>query len=107
LNGYLVSLDQKKAFDMVRDFLFKILAQQNLHPELIKLLKTLYNKITTRLQINGNLSEKIDLNRGVRQGCPLSATLYVVYVQSFINLCRMELKGIPIQGSKNSIKIST
>ena len=107
LNGYLVSLDQKKAFDMVdRDFLFKILAQQNLHPELIKLLKTLYDKVTTRLQINGNLSEKIHLDRGVRQGCPLSATLYVVYVQSFINLCRRELKGIPIQGSKNSIKIS-
>ena len=34
--------------------------------------------------MNGHLSQRIALQRGVRQGCPLSPTLYVFYVHAFV-----------------------
>ncbi|KAF6018457.1 hypothetical protein EB796_023230 [Bugula neritina] len=82
----LMSLDQKKAFDAVdRDFLFKTLEKFGVPTRLSAILKTLYTDTFTKIQVNGHLSESVALERGVRQGCPLSPTLYVLYVQMFVN----------------------
>lgn len=84
--GYLVSLDQRKAFDMVdRSFLFRFLDRAGLDEGILNAVKCLYASTGTRIQVNGHLSEEVLLERGVRQGCPLSATLYVLYLQAFIN----------------------
>ena len=84
--GYLLSLDQRKAFDMVdRSFLFEFLDRAGIDKNVLSTVKCPYNATGTRIQVNGHLSEEILLERGVRQGCPLSATLYVLYLQAFMN----------------------
>ena len=78
LSGSIVSLDQKKAFDMVnRYFLYEILKALNFDSRVLKLVQTIYCNTHTSIQVNGHLSQRIALQRGVRQGCPLSPTLYV------------------------------
>ena len=107
-SGFIMCLDQKKAFDVVnREFLFSILERVGAQDGLIKILRCLYSGTTTSIQINGHLSEKVCLNRGVRQGCPLSPSLYTLYIQSVIQYIkhRSALKGLPIPGG-SQLKVS-
>ena len=43
----------------------------------------LYNNATSILNVNGHFSDQIPLKRDVRQGCPLSAFLYVLVIEVF------------------------
>ena len=45
---------------------------------LISWIKVLYSDIESMCMINGHLGDCFKVNRGVRQGCPLSMTLYVI-----------------------------
>ena len=85
IEGYLLSLDQQKAFDMVdRSFLFKILDRTGIDRSILNVVKCLYTATGTRIQVNGHLSSEVLLERGVQQGCLLSAILYELYLQAFI-----------------------
>ena len=52
--------------------------------------------------MNGHLSQRIGLQRGVRQGCPLSPTLYVFYVHAFVTHMSKSSKfsGLNIPGQQ-------
>ena len=106
----IVALDQRKAFDMVdHDVLIKAMAHFGFSTDIVKLIKMLYHGNRTRIKVNGELSDFVNVNRGVRQGCPLSASLYIVYLQIFLNILtgtsKYGLEGIRIPGSKR-IKVS-
>ena len=77
-----VFLDQEKAFDRVNhNFLFRTLEGFGFGPVFIDWIKTIYGNASTRVKVNGFLTEKIPLHSGVRQGCPLSALLYVLVIE--------------------------
>jgi len=44
-------------------------------------VKVINNGIFARIMNNGWKSERIDLHKGVRQGCPLSALLYIMVAE--------------------------
>ena len=76
---YLLQVDQEKAFDKIdRIFLFKTMEKMGISPIFINFIKTLYKQNTSMITNNGFLSEQIPLQRGLRQGCPLSLPLYVI-----------------------------
>ena len=73
----LVKIDQEKAFDRVNWlFLEKVLEKMNFGPRFIHCIKTMYTEVSCKISNNGHLSRSITLQRGVRQGCPLSPLLY-------------------------------
>lgn len=83
-SGILVSRDQEKAFDRVNhSFLFCLLEHLGFGPtsSFVKWVHTLNTGANMRIILNGYLSGKIKLKRGVRQGDPLSPLLYVLYVE--------------------------
>jgi exonuclease III len=81
--GYIVALDNTKAFDKVnRLFLFTVLEKAGFKPWTIKLIKTIYSGTKVRLLINGFLSKIFEIYSGVKQGCPLSPFLYVLTVEA-------------------------
>ncbi|MBY0580759.1 MAG: reverse transcriptase family protein [Rickettsiales bacterium] len=107
LDACMLSIDQVKAFDRVdRDFLFDSLQHFGFAKGFIFFIKTIYNKITARIKINGLLSEKIDILRGVRQGCPLSMILYIIQAEIFSTFVRQnkKIKGIHVEGSETKIQ---
>ncbi len=76
-----VTADQQKAFDRVNyGCMFNTLETFGFSEKFINIIKTLYNDVGRRMNMNGNLSPWINKHNGARQGCALSALLYIPYV---------------------------
>ena len=75
--GAFIFLDQEKAFDRVdHNFFYKVMEAFEIGESFLKWVKILYSNATTKIKVNGHISTSVPLNRGVRQGCPLSSLLY-------------------------------
>ena len=86
-----VFLDFEKVFDSIEwDFLQKCLQTFNFGPQLRRWVSIFYNNITSCILNNGYASNHFTLERGVRQGCPLSG---------------IEVLGITIRNNK-TVKLS-
>lgn len=74
-----IFIDQEKAFDRIsHNFMFKALRKFGFGENFIKWIKIIYKNVTSKVKVNGFLTDAIDIQRGVRQGCPLSALLYLI-----------------------------
>ncbi len=77
--GYLVLVDQTKAFDKINHtYLFKVLEKIGLNGSILELTKEMYNNITSQIEVNGRKTKEIRIERGVGQGCPYSMLLFVL-----------------------------
>lgn len=104
----LLSLDQEKAFDRVEwSFLFKVLGKMGFGPSFISYIQTIYNDIYSSLLINGNICNPFPLTRGVRQGCPLSPLLYVIFMEPFAAAVQADdsIRGCSLPGSDLQCKL--
>ena len=80
-----VKLDFSKAFDRVdRSLLIKILKGLSLDEFSVRAIETLYLDSKAVIEINGFLSASFKIHRGVRQGCPLSAFLFIVFIKPLL-----------------------
>ena len=99
----LVSLDQEKAFDRVnRSFLTDLLRHLGFGPNFCKWIEVFYSGAFMQILLNGHLTDKIFLRRGVRQGDPLSPLLYVICVEALACLIRdrADIEGFLLPGAK-------
>ena len=82
-NTTVIFIDYKKAFDRIsHKYLIKLLKRMNFGPNMIQRIQNIYTDALATIIINNNLSRYIDYKGGVRQGCPLSALLYALVLQS-------------------------
>ena len=106
IKAYILSIDQEKAFDKLnRAFLIKVLVKMNFGPKFIKSIQALYADTKGNVIINGRISEEFSIGRGVRQGCPLSALLYGIYIETLALAIKKnkDIHGIPIPGGKTHV----
>jgi len=83
--GYLVGLDARKAYDSVdHNFIAATLAEYGFNAEFIKIFRILYNDIVTKVIVNGHLTDKIEIGRGVKQGDALSCSLFILLMDKVI-----------------------
>ncbi len=88
---YMLLLDQEKAFDRVsRDYMYQVLKEFNFPPLIINAVLAMYSNTTANISINGQMSKTITLKSGVRQGCPLSPTLFALCIEPLGNLIRQQ-----------------
>lgn len=100
--GYIVSLDQKKAYDKVKhEYLFTTLREYQIPNTLITILRTAYNGNITRVCLANVLGEPIQLERGIRQGCPLAPILFIIAIDPYLRAIQQDavFRGIPLPGS--------
>ena len=105
--GILISLDQEKAFDRVEhNYLFKVLEKINFNGNFIKLIKIINKNIKSKILVNNKLTTEINIERSVRQGCPLSMLLYALSLEPLINAINKNnyIKGIKIPNLLDEIK---
>ena len=80
IEGKMICIDFKKAFDTVsRDFLFRTLS--GFGPSFIQWIHTFYNNISSCVLNNGFSTHLFAVERGVRQGDPLSAFLFIMVLE--------------------------
>ena len=77
--GCYMAIDQEKAFDRIdHEYLISILEAMNISNRFIRWVKILYHDITSKIEVNGAFTEEINIQRSVRQGCPLSMLLFII-----------------------------
>ena len=99
LPGLAVFLDFEKAFDSIEwNFLFKVLDKLNFGPDFKNWVQTFYCNITSCVTNNGYASDFFNLERGVRQGCPLSGKLFVLGIEILALAIKKnpQIKGIRV-----------
>lgn len=78
--AFIISIDQEKAFDKVdRNPLFKTMEKLGFSKQFIQFIILLYNDKQALITNNEYVSKPFNIGRGVRQGCPLSLLLYIIY----------------------------
>lgn len=101
-NGYLVKIDQEKAFDRVNHtYLNKILEVFGFGPKFCRWIQIFYTQIFSAVKCNGFLTKYFPILNSVRQGCPISAMLFVLTAEPLTQAIKRSdcIHGIPIPGS--------
>ena len=98
INAVLVSLDAKKAFDSVdHEYINKVLIKYGFGQRFRLFFKTLYSDISARILVNGYFSEKINIERGVKQGDALSCAIFILCIDPLLRNINKNDKIKPIE----------
>ena len=101
--GILVMVDFEKAFDTISwAFLYKTLDYFDFGPIFKKYVKLLYTSPECSVTNNGFHCEFFSITRGIRQGCPISALLFILCVEVLAIYIReqTEIRGITINNKE-------
>ena len=107
-SGVLLLLDFEKAFDSVEwPFIISTLKQFNFGPQFIKWISIIYNNPKAIIKNNGHLSNKIELHRGIRQGCPISGLIFLLVLEILATRLKENenIKGINIDSGPHTIEL--
>ena len=97
--GIILLLDFEKAFDTIKwSFIFQSLQLFNFGPEFIQWIKTIYYNSESTVINYGNTAGFFKLQKGIRQGCPISPYLFIIAVEVMANGIRenCNVKGIKV-----------
>lgn len=95
----MVGMDWNKAFDRVEhEFLFRVLERFGFGERLVGWVRRLYGSAKSCVKVNGVLTDRFEIGRSVRQGCPLSALLYAIAVEPLASLIKRDprVEGITL-----------
>ena len=99
VSGAVLSVDLRKAFDSLKwPFIFKMLNLYGFGRTIINWIKILYKKPKCRIINDNNLSHFFDVKRGVKQGDPLSPTIFILCIEYLAEMLRQskEYQGFKI-----------
>ena len=83
---FVLTIDFAKAFDSVdRCMMISALKNLNIHPKIINLVAKVYSGDKATMIFNRNKCCEIEITSGIRQGCNLSALLFVLITYEIIN----------------------
>ena len=106
-SGAVMLVDFTKAFDVLDvTFLDFCLEKFNFGSSFRKWIKVLYTDIVSGVLVNGWLSESFSIERGIRQGCPLSALLFVLAAEFMGNKIRTNDAIIPFEIPQCNIRFN-
>uniref|UniRef100_A0A5F5PG91 RNA-directed DNA polymerase n=1 Tax=Equus caballus TaxID=9796 RepID=A0A5F5PG91_HORSE len=95
-NHMIISIDAEKAFDKIQHpFMIKTLSKMGIEEKYLHIIKTIYDRPTANIILNGQKLKAIPLRTGTRQGCPLSPLLFNIVLEVLARAIRQEkeIKG--------------
>ena len=105
--GIILLLDFEKAFDTIRwSFIIDSLKWFNFGPEFIQWIKVIYTDIESTVLNYGHTTGFFKLQRGIRQGCPISPYLFIIAAELLANGIRNDKSVQGIKVGQSEIKIS-
>jgi hypothetical protein len=106
-NHLIISIDAEKASEKIRyHIMIKALRKLGIEGKYLNIVKTIYDKPTANIILNGEKLKPFPLKSGMRQGCLLSLLLFNIVLEFLARAIRQEeeIKGIQI--GKETVKIS-
>ena len=107
-NKLILSLDAEKAFDSVEwEYLFRTLETLKFGPKFISWIKIIYSLPMAAVRSNNNISKYFKLQRGTRQGCPLSPLLFTIAIEPLAIALRQSatINGIQRAGLEHKVSL--
>ena len=104
LEGSFMMVDFTKAFDTIEfQYIEECLKHFNFGVDFCKWVKLMYKDVKSSVLINGWKTTSFEISRGIRQGCPLSALLFLLAVEILAEKIRQnkQIKGIMYGDEKN------
>jgi hypothetical protein len=99
-------VDFRKAFDSVdREALWQLLRARGLAPKMVDLLEDLYTGCGAQVVANGHTSDWFPMASGVRQGCPMSPTLFNVFMDFLARLVTQKCHDQGVTGFRVAYRI--
>ena len=78
----IISIDTEKAFDKIQHpFMIKTLQKMGIEGIYLDIVKTIYDKPTANIILNGEKLKAFPLRSRTRQGCPLSPLLFNIVLE--------------------------
>ena len=96
----IISIDAEKTFDKIpHPFMIKTLQKVGIEGTYLNIIKTIYDKPTANIILNGEKLKPFPLRSGTRQGSPLSLLLFNLVLEVLATAIReeKEIKGIQIR----------
>ena len=99
-NGFgasIIGVDFEKAYDLVnRELLWRIMSVIGYPERFIQWLKTLYSVADMTLLNGADIAGHVTEVQSVRQGCPLSVHLFIIYIEPLLTRLESVLGGIQL-----------
>ena len=74
-------VDLEKAFDHVpHGILWEVLREYGVGGPLLRAVRSLYDRSRSLVRIDGSKSDLFPVHVGLRQGCPLSPVLFIIFM---------------------------
>ena len=89
-------LDIKKAYDTVwRDGLWYKMWEMGIQGKLWRVIRNIYNVNSSCVFLNGCKSDYFDIYQGVAQGCTLSPTLFLIFIDGLMKEIERTVPSLP------------
>ena len=106
-NHMIISTDAEKAFDKIQyPFMIKTLQRAGIEGTYLNIIKTIYDKPTANIILNGQKLKAFPLRSGTRQGYPLSPLLFNIVLEVLATEIREGKEIKEIQIGKVEVKLS-
>ena len=81
-NHVIISTDAEKASDKIQNpFIIKTFQKVSKEGNYLNIIKTIYDKPTANIILNGEKLKAFSLRPGTRQGCPLLSLLFNIVLE--------------------------
>ena len=103
----ILSIDAEKAFDKIQHpFLIKVLENVGIEGTYLNIIKSIYEKPTAIIILNGEKLRTFSLRSGTRQGCPLSLLLFNIVLEVLASAIRQQKEIKSIKIGNDEVKLS-
>ena len=95
---YCMFVDFSKAFDTVnRNYLFYSLIKSGMHGKMLQLIIEIYSNVKATVRTDEGLTDFLECNLGVRQGCMLSPRLFIIFINELEKMLKKsKFRGISL-----------
>ena len=108
--GLILFFDFQKAFDSLEStFMYQVSQKFGFGINFFSFIKSIYKNLLALIKVNGYLTEYININKGMKQGCPLSALIFIFCTEilAFSIKHNNDIQGIDLDfksGTKTYLK---
>ena len=106
-NHMIISIDAEKAFDKIQHpCMIKTLNKVGIEGTYLNIIKSIYDKPTANIILNGEKLKAFLLRAGTRQVCPLSQFLFNIVLEVLVKSIRKEKEIKHTQIGREEVKLS-